>query len=324
MIVFTSLLMSLDNTYSQERSIYENYYLFPSFVNAAFTGAENYPVAELSVKRQWQDFPSAPSTFFLAGNVRIGKYDFYTPKGMVNKGPLKTENRVGIGANIYCDRNGPLSNTGLSLSYAYHLPVNLATNLSFGLSINGSIYSLNTSELKPNQSNDSYLFNGKNTSFRFNSNVGLLYYNNTYFIGLSANKLFPDELNLNSSIEEKPSYFLIGGYKFRIRSEMLYLEPSAALKKIADEKINLDLHTKLVWKLNWVALSYSSTKNMKFLVGLNIYKRLYAGYSYEYTVSNISSYTSGSHEIYLGINLGLTGVSGIRRTINNQMEPILN
>jgi hypothetical protein len=35
---------------------------------------------------------------------------------------------------------------------------------------------------------------------------------------------------------------------------------------------------------------------------------LYAGYNYEYTLGNVSSYSLGSHEIHLGINLGMMGM----------------
>ena len=41
---------------------------------------------------------------------------------------------------------------------------------------------------------------------------------------------------------------------------------------------------------------------------------LYAGYNYEYSVSKIASYNYGSHEIHLGINLGLRGVEGVRES----------
>ena len=43
---------------------------------------------------------------------------------------------------------------------------------------------------------------------------------------------------------------------------------------------------------------------------------VYAGYNYEYTLSKISSYNLSTHDIYLGINLGLTRVESIRGTFN--------
>jgi type IX secretion system PorP/SprF family membrane protein len=317
-IVLTLITSCCTDLYSQEGSIYDNYYLNPFIINPAITGAEYYPVAELSAKKQWLGFPDAPTTFLLAGNYRIGHYDFYDPKGFVNKGPLKLANRIGLGAAMYRDNDGPLSTTGLILSYAYHSILHNNSKLSFGISGIGTVYSLNSSVLKPDQSNDTYLLNGNGNVFRANINFGVYYYNDIYFAGLSANKILPDVPNVNNQTKELPSYFLIGGYKFLAKNNSLNIEPSFTLKKLGAEKITIDIHTKFyVKRLNWIAISYSTSGKMDFQFGLNLYKMLYAGYNYESTLSNINSYNSGSHEIYLGINLGLVGIEGIRRTVGN-------
>ena len=71
---------------------------------------------------------------------------------------------------------------------------------------------------------------------------------------------------------------------------------------------SIDFHTKLyVQRLTWIAISYSTAGKMNFRFGLRLYKMLYAGYNYEYTLGDVASYSFGSHEIHLGINLGLTG-----------------
>jgi hypothetical protein len=40
------------------------------------------------------------------------------------------------------------------------------------------------------------------------------------------------------------------------------------------------------------------------MVGLNINKKLKFGYSYDYSVSRFNQYSSGGHELVLGIMLG--------------------
>jgi type IX secretion system PorP/SprF family membrane protein len=315
---FILLLTASLNLFSQEASIYENYYLSPFIINSGATGAEYYPMAEFSVKKQWLSFPDAPTTFLLAASYRVGKYDFYDPKGFVNKGPLKLSNFIGLGAALYRDNDGPLSNTGMILSYAYHFPVNSFSKLSLGISGIGTIYSFNSSVLKPDQSNDSYLLSGNDNMFRANINLGVYYYSNLFFAGLSANKILPDITNVNNQISSLPSYFLIGGYKFKTKSNSFDIEPSLAIKKTGNQKISVDIHTKVYLKrLNWVAVSYSTSGKINFQFVLNLYKMFCAGYNYEYSLSKISSSTYGSHEIYLGINIGLTGVEGISRTGGN-------
>ncbi len=77
------------NLFSQEKSIFNNDYLDPFITNPGCTGAEYYPVARLSAEKQWLGFTGSPSTFLLSGNYRIGNYDFYDPKGFVNKVSIK-------------------------------------------------------------------------------------------------------------------------------------------------------------------------------------------------------------------------------------------
>jgi type IX secretion system PorP/SprF family membrane protein len=303
------------NLFSQETSIYQNYYLNPFIINPAATGAEYYPLADLSVRRQWLGFPDAPSTLQLSVNFRTGRYDFYDPKKFLNKGPLKLTDRIGLGASIFRDKNGPLALTGGILSYAYHVPINSDLKLAFGLSSIFNYFTFNSSILKPDQNNDPYLLYDNDNVFRVNFNIGIYFYNDIYFIGCSANKIIPDIKNINDKIKEQPSLFLMSGYKFFRNNNSFILEPSIIFKKIANYDISVDIHAKLyILKSHWIAISYSTDNKINFRFGLLLYKRIYAGYNYEYMIGDIASYNFGSHEIHLGINLGLIGIKGIRET----------
>jgi type IX secretion system PorP/SprF family membrane protein len=306
---------------SQEYAIYERYYFSPFIINPAITGAESYPVADISVRKQWLGFPDAPTTYQLSGNYRIGTYDFYDPKGFVNKGPLKLKDRIGIGAAMYRDVNGPSNFTGGLISYAYHMPINFQTNLSFGMAVVGSYYGFNSSLLKPNQPDDNYLLNDNDHKFDINFNIGGYLYSRTYFIGISANKILPGIYQVNDNSSFNPSYSIIGGYKLMAENSSFSLEPSIAIKKIGSEGFSLDIHSKLyIKRVNWIAVSYETSGNLSFQFGLRLYRKIYVGYDYGYTVSEISRYNYGNHEIHLGINLGLINVEGIRRIAKKEVK----
>ncbi len=310
-------LCSLD-VFSQEQAVFGDDYLYPFITNPACTGSEYYPVAGMSVKKQWLGFPDSPATFLFAGNFRVGSYDFYDPKGFINDGPLHLKDRVGLGASVFQDKNGPLSTTGGILSYAYSVPVNADARLSFGLSAYMFQYALNSSILKPDQANDPYLLDGNESLFRFNVGIGAYYHTNTWFGGISFIKLLPGVSAVNQNPMEKPGYFLMGGYKFNGSSNSFNFEPSLELKKWGGEPLNLDVHAKLyVKKLNWIAASFSTAGRANFRFGIRIYKMVYAGYNYECNLSNIVRYNYGTHEISLGINLGLVGVEGLRQAIRS-------
>jgi len=313
--VVSFLIFGYANLFSQENSVYLNYYLNLFTINPAATGADYYPSADLSVRRQWLGIPDAPSTLMLAANFRTGRYDFYDPKKFLNKGPLKLTDRIGLGAAIFRDKNGPLSLTGGLLSYAYHVPIKYDSQLAFGLSTIFNYFTFNSSILKPDQENDPYLFNGNDNVFRVNFNIGIYFYNDVYFIGCSADKILPDIKMVNDKIREQPSLFLMGGYKFFRNNNDFNLEPSVVIKRIANNDLSADIHAKLyIKRYHWIAISYSTDRKINFRFGLMLYKRLYAGYNYEFTLSDITSYSYGSHEIHIGINLGLVGIKGIRDT----------
>jgi len=143
----------------------------------------------------------------------------------------------------------------------------------------------------------------------------MYFYHKDYFVGFSANKMLPDIRNVHDEKQEQPSFFLMGGYKFLQYTSSLLLEPSVMIKKLAGMDPSVDVHAKLyINRLNWIALSYSTTNKINFRLGLRLYKMLYAGYNYEYTLGDIASYNFGSHEIHLGVNLGLIGIQGIRNS----------
>ena len=306
----------LRNSFSQENSVFNSAYLNAFVINPACSGAEYYPAAHLSVKKQWLGFSDSPRTFLLSGNFRIGNYDFYDPKGFINKGPLKFKDNVGLGAAVFQDSNGPLLNTGGLASYAYHVPINSESRLSLGISAILIHYSINSSILKPGQSNDPYLLTGNNSLFKANVGMGIYYYNTRYFAGASVIKVLPGIASINSEVKPIPGYFFMAGYKFNRNSNSFNFEPSVCINKLFEDGLAADMHAKLyIKRLNWIAMSYSTSRRLNFQFGIRLYRMVYAGYNYEYSLSKISSYNMGTHEISLGINLGLIGIEGIREKI---------
>ena len=65
---------------------------------------------------------------------------------------------------------------------------------------------------------------------------------------------------------------------------------------------------------NWVALAYKSTHSMTVSAGLRV-RRIFVAYAYEINLSKLQRYFGGSHEIMLGLNIGLFEPEGIRKTV---------
>ena len=315
-LLFLLVLLS-DQVFSQERSIFDNSYLQPFITNPAFTGIEYYPVGQIGVKKQWLGFPDAPESFQISGNIRIGSYDFYDPKGYINTGPLNIKDRLGLGAALFQDKNGPLTNTGGLISYGYHIPLKNNSGFSLGLSVILLHYGMNTSILKPDQSNDPYLLMGNNSISNLNFGVGTVYRIKNYYFGASINKLINNKLDSYFPKANYPSFFLTGGTKLYKNSNHFNIEPSFVIKNLGSNKLFLDLNTKIyIQRMNWIAFSYSTLQRLNFRFGLRLYKNTYIAYNYELSLGKIASYNYGTHEIILGINIGLSRVEGLRRSNN--------
>lgn len=302
------LLLAYGKLSAQEYSLYQDSYLNPFIINPAVAGSEVYAIADCSVKKQWVGFTNPPETYSISVNSRLGRHDFYNRKGLVKR-RLKPGNQIGVGASIFKDNNGPLSSTGGLISYSYHFPVNDNSYLSLGASVSGIYYSFNSLLLDPDQPDDMYLLNENENTFRPNFTVGVYFYNYRYYFGLSSAKIFPDINQVNDAVELTPAFFLIGGYKLMAENDFINIEPSLIIKTNTVEGFSADIYTKLyLKKLNWIALSYGTSGKLRFLFALRLNKKVYAGYNYEYFISDISRYSYGSHELHVGVNLGLSRI----------------
>jgi type IX secretion system PorP/SprF family membrane protein len=298
-----SVFFIFTNSQAQDYPVFKEYYLSPFTVNPAFTGKDFYPEMILSVKKQWLGIPDAPVTSFLSAQYRIGKYDFYDPKGLLNKGPLKIKERIGLGAALYHDVNGPDRYTGGNISYAFHSSLRNNMELSLGISVTASSYSFKSEILNPDQPDDPYLINGNENLFKMNFNIGTLLTFRKGFIGLSAARILKDIKHVNDNNIFQPGYFLMMGKTF-VLSKNLSLVPSLTLKKIGTESLQADIFTKLyIKKYHWIALSAESTGNLDFTMSIHALRTINIGYSYEYTVSKIAQYNFGSHHLFIIVNL---------------------
>ena len=301
---------------SQEKSIYTNSYIDPFILNPACAGLEYYPQVHLSIEKQWLNFPGSPVTLQLTGNSKLGNFDFYDTRGMVNKGPLKLRERVGLGAIIFKDNNGLLSTTGGILSYAYHIPLKQKNNLSFGISVILNNYSLNSALLDPDIEYDNFLFTGNDDVFGVNFASGAFYRNEHYFTGISITNILPGISNVSDKKVMQQSYFLLAGYQLGKNNNRFNYEPSIEIKYISPDDIFVDLHAKVYYNnLNWGAISISSSKKVNVQFAIRVYKKLYTGYNYGFTFTKMNRFNGDFHQISLGINLGLFNVEGIRKTI---------
>ena len=93
-------------------------------------------------------------------------------------------------------------------------------------------------------------------------------------------------------------YYVMAGYTFNL-SPQFELTPSILTKSDASST-QLDIDLMVRWnKMVFVGASYRLTDAIPVFAGFE-YKGFKLGYAYDVTLSNIKSYSSGTHELMLG------------------------
>ena len=318
-IVFTAVC--LQNTYAQQRPQYTQYIFNNYLLNPAVTGIENYTDVKAGYRSQWTGLDGAPVTGYLTINAPIGKNfvqgdatAFPASGGVYPSSRLYTQHyqaaepHHGIGLTLVSDKTGPISQTNIDATYAYHLGLTSTLNLAVGVSAGVSHNVLNLSQITTADPNDPIFYNINNNQWKPDLGVGIWAYSSNYFFGVSAQQILPQNMYITSSssaLQNKtvPHFFVTGGFKVFL-SDDVTLIPSALLKFIQPVPTTFDVNAKLAFQDKfWIGGSYRRNDSFAALVGFNVSSFVNVGYSYDFTTSALNTVSNGSHEIVIGILL---------------------
>jgi type IX secretion system PorP/SprF family membrane protein len=308
------LTMSPKDIFGQLTSGKTTYYTYEQVQNPASTGRDRYPFINLSSKKYWLNTPNSPYEICLGGTFRLGQFNFYKPNMMLNKANFVSRDRMGLGGFLMYDQDGPMGYLFGEFEYAYHLPLNTnrTTELSFGLSLNISDYNINKSLLDPIDNNDPLLTNVEKQAPALDGGFGIYFNTSQLFAGGSIKDILASELYKEDTVKNKRDYFINGGYKFFLH--FFDLEPSIVMALIDDNPFYSG-QVKVYYKdNNWLSLGYMSSNIFRFAVGFRV-QRIHIVYALEQSVSRMAKYFPNSHEIILGINIGLFEPGRLKKTV---------
>jgi type IX secretion system PorP/SprF family membrane protein len=289
----------------QQFPMYSQYVMNGFLLNPSYAGSDYYTTFGLTVREQWLNFPNAPSTYAAAFQTRILNDSYITKSTAVRKKIDRPTRggRVGMGGYLFSDHNGIMHRTGLQLAYAYHLPIDNEQQLSFGLSLSAYQYFVDISgAVMPDDVNDELLNNYDRVIYIPDANFGVSYMTRRYYAGFSMTNLFRGALMIGNGGENGNSqlghYFLTGGMRFYPAADWI-IEPSVMLKSsdMVFKSVQMDLTGRVYYREDyWLGLSYRTTDAIVLLAGLKV-DRFYLGYAFDFTLSEIRSYTYGTHEL---------------------------
>jgi type IX secretion system PorP/SprF family membrane protein len=322
-ILYTLIVIAVTTQFAkaQQRPQYTQYVFNNYLLNPALSGIENYTDVKLGYRSQWTGLDGAPVTSYFSVNAPIGNRflqgdatAFPAGGGLNPSSRSYTQNYMaaephhGIGLMVVSDKTGPITQTNIDATYAYHLGLTETLNLAVGVSAGVSHNIIDKSKLTYVDQNDPTINSIAGSQWKPDLGVGVWAYSSNYFFGASVQQILPQNLYVTTSttaVQNKtvPHYFVTGGVKLFV-SDDITLMPSALLKFIAPVPVTFDVNMKMSFRDKfWIGGSYRRNDSYAALVGFNLNSLINVGYSYDFTTSALNTVSHGSHEIVLGILL---------------------
>ncbi|MBS9766871.1 MAG: type IX secretion system membrane protein PorP/SprF [Flavobacteriaceae bacterium] len=283
-------------TYGQQDPQYTQYMYNMNVLNPAYAGSEGTLNLRFLGRYQWVGIEGSPRTLTAAINAPVGK-------------------RVGLGLSVIADKIGPATEQNVFADFSYTLPVSETGRLAFGLKAGFNLLNVNLTNLRLNQAGDDMFKENIDNQFSPNFGAGLFYYTDSYYLGLSVpNILATRYISKDSSgLSQELHGFLTAGIIFDINDD-LKLKPSTMVKAAIGAPLSLDLSLNALFKnflelgLSWRAgdSRKSFSESISGLINVQVSRSVRVGYAYDHTLSELSNYNSGSHEIMLLINIATT------------------
>lgn len=269
--------------------------------------AQTDPKISHSLFTQTHYNPATTGSTWMGNITLLGRHQFLGFEGapttaLLNFDIQATNINSGFGLSVIYDKYGPVSAYNAMVNYAYHIPFGERHTLSLGLGAgvqmrqyngSGNIYE-NTGDPLENYEQD--------TKFAPDVNFGLQYTLKNWVIGASITHLqryfMPNDLRF-----APVNYYVYTRYRFEV-ARYWNIIPSIAVQYdnvTVNEEVNLLFeYTKLLW----FGASYRMSNELKPqsvvpMIGFNIADYVRIGYAYEHTLTPLSQYNSGTHELML-------------------------
>lgn len=290
-IVLIISVLVATHVHGQQLALNSQYLFNEMLVNPGASGAKDYVPIQMNFRKQWAGFPGAPTTQSISAH---GKLDA----------------NFGFGGSLFNDVSGPSRRSGLNVNGAYHLRLDQKREHILGLGLGFSLtqHMIDANKMETYLPNDPAVERGFNNQMVPDVNFGAFYYfKDKAFAGLSAQNLVElryDLYDFNSTFVNPlvRTYYFIGGYNFSLGKDF-GLKITGLAQMIETTTAQFDVTAIGTYKNRfWLGSSYRHDDAVVFLGGFQ-FGAFKVGYAYDYTLSDIMNHSTGSHEIFLELQI---------------------
>jgi type IX secretion system PorP/SprF family membrane protein len=286
-ILFILVVMSLAG-FAQQLPHYTQYFFNSYAFNPAVGGTQNTVDVKSNHRYQWVGLTDAPRTYALTV-----------------QGPSK-DLKNGFGAFLFTDHVGPTRRTGLQFSYSHIFNITKDVRLSMGLSGGILEWKLDGHKINLYSAGDQVLVNSVMKAIIPDATFGIHLFHEKWYFGASAPNLLQSKINFENTIgtglsKLEDHYYINGGYKFNIGNDF-QIEPGLLVKLALPAPVQLDVMARVIWRDQlWLGGVYRTQDAFSAMIGFTYGKNLSIGYSYDFTTSNLTNYSTGTHELMIGV-----------------------
>jgi type IX secretion system PorP/SprF family membrane protein len=285
-LLFLLLVISGVSVFAQQDPLYSQYMMNPLLINAAYSGMTTDLNASVMYRKQWAGFEGSPVTFNANAHIALAT------------------NKMGAGLIIMQDQIGTDKTTEVTATYAYHLPLNETLKISFGLQGGVINYHSDYSDIKFNPADAKFT---NSSEWKPNIGSGFLLYNDKFMVGISVPKM----LKATSTIESLSTglynqhVYLLGAYVFPL-SYRIKLKPWILARAVSGSPLSIDYAASLKVDDSYtLGLFTRNFSTYGFLAQINLGDNLRFGYVFELPGKNSVGTQYTTHELTLGVRLGI-------------------
>ncbi len=277
--------------------------------NPGFAGSAGFINLYANARKDWVGFGE--------GAPLMVQFSFDMPFGYRALNRMVPGRKVMVshaaGLHFVRDQIGLMATNGLELSYALRLHLRAIGHLSFGVGVRGLNDKFDATWRTPDGAEgDPSIPEGNSSSISMDLSAGVYFNTKEAYFGVSAgNLLGPDLRNkLSDAMGQTPrmdyarQYYLVGGYDWAVHQDWS-VEPSAMIRSDFTEYA-YSFATRVTYgNLVWLGVNYYISTSIGAYAGVHLFNGLRFGYSYDYPLTELRHFTSGSHEVFVSYTFSL-------------------
>ena len=250
-----------------------------SFVYNPALAGHTFGSLTYSFKQNYSGVKDAPQNHFLSIHTPIANH------------------RFGIGANIYQEDVTFLRSMYASGAFAYHVPINKLTTLSFGVSAEYNSFGTNGSPNFQGDLEDEEFTRIQDGIKDYDFSFGTHFQNRYLKVGLAANRLSTTWIKEDTKTVLSNYYSAFAQGLIPLRGDEDLLEPYIAYRKLSEVSNIFDIGLYYTYNNKITAgASMRSGKVLSGTLGFRLSKYLMVGYSREMITGNMSGFIGAANE----------------------------